>query len=46
MPYFFWSFQRRRVNPRAASGGGEWEDAPPLFLRFQKDFPVIFKFVM
>ena len=21
----------RRVNPRAASDGGAWEDAPPLF---------------
>jgi hypothetical protein len=21
------------VNPRAASGGGAWEDAPPLFQR-------------
>jgi hypothetical protein len=29
------------VNPRAASGGGVWEDAPPLFLRFQKDFLAI-----
>jgi hypothetical protein len=29
------------VNPCAASGGGAWEDAPPLFLRFQKDFPAI-----
>ena len=25
-------FSLRRVNPRAASDGGAWEDAPPLFL--------------
>jgi len=35
-PGFFWSFQRRRVNPRAASGGGAWEDTPPLFMLSQK----------
>jgi hypothetical protein len=29
------------VNPRVASGEGAWEDAPPLFLQFQKDFPAI-----
>jgi len=29
----FSSCLRRRVNPRAASGGGAWEDAPPLFQR-------------
>jgi len=40
-PPVFWPFSRRRVNPRAASGGGAWEDALPLFLRFQKDFPAI-----
>ena len=36
-----WVFLRRRVNPRAASGGGTWGDAPPLFLRLQKAFPAI-----
>jgi len=25
-------FFRRRVNPRAARGGGAWNNAPPLFL--------------
>jgi len=25
---------RRRVGSRAASDGGAWEDAPPLFLLF------------
>jgi hypothetical protein len=30
-PLFFQVFQRRRVNPRAASSGGSWKDAPPLF---------------
>jgi hypothetical protein len=25
-------FSRRRVNPRAASGGGAWNNTPPLFL--------------
>ena len=29
-------FSRRGVNPRAASGGGAWEDASPLFMLFQK----------
>jgi hypothetical protein len=29
------------VNPRAASDGGAWEDAPPLFMLFQKGFPAI-----
>jgi hypothetical protein len=29
------------MNPRPASGDGAWEDAPPLFLQFQKDFPAI-----
>jgi hypothetical protein len=29
------------VKPRAASGGGAWEDAPPVFLREQKAIPVI-----
>ena len=24
--------RRRRVNPRAASDGGAWEDAPPMLL--------------
>jgi len=28
-----WFFSRRRVNPRAASGGGAWNNAPPLFPR-------------
>ena len=32
---------RRRVNPRAASEGGAWEDAPELFMRVQKSFPAI-----
>ena len=40
-PPVFRPFSRWRVNPRAANGGGAWEDAPPLFLRFQKDFPAI-----
>jgi hypothetical protein len=45
-PWFLWSFQQRRVNPRAASGGargttrcqwrGAWNNAPPLFQRFWK----------
>jgi hypothetical protein len=26
------------VNPRAASGGGAWEDAPPLFLHIPEAF--------
>ena len=34
-------FQQRRVNPRAASGGGAWEDAPPVFMRVQMSFPAI-----
>jgi hypothetical protein len=25
----FWRCQRRHMNPRAASDGGAWEDAPP-----------------
>jgi hypothetical protein len=29
------------VNPRAASGYGAWEDAPPLFMLFQKGFPAL-----
>jgi hypothetical protein len=33
------------VNPRAASDGGAWEDAPPLFLRWQKGFPAISGFL-
>jgi len=33
--------RRRRVSPRAASVGGAWEDAPPLFMLFQKGFPAI-----
>ena len=40
-PPVFRPFSRWRVNPSAANGGGAWEDAPPLFLRFQKDFPAI-----
>ena len=28
-PPIFRPFSPRRVNPRAASGGGAWEDAPP-----------------
>jgi hypothetical protein len=32
---------RRRVNPRAASDGGAWEDAPPLFMLFQNGFPAL-----
>jgi len=39
-PHAVW-ISRRRVNPRAASGGGAWGDAPPLFLRLQKAFPAI-----
>jgi len=31
---FFRPFSRRRVGSRAASGGGAWEDAPPLFMLF------------
>jgi len=38
-------FSQRRVNPRAASDGGAWEDAPPLFLRWQKGFPAISGFL-
>jgi hypothetical protein len=26
------------VTPRAASGGGTWEDAPPLFLHIPEAF--------
>jgi hypothetical protein len=42
---------RRRVEPRATTGGargttrhhrwGAWEDAPPLFMLFQKGFPAL-----
>jgi len=32
-------------GPRAASDGGAWEDAPPLFLRWQKGFPAISGFL-
>jgi hypothetical protein len=36
---------RRRVNPRAATRGKTrrhaWEDAPPLFMLFQKGFPAL-----
>jgi len=28
-----WNFLRLRVGPRAASDGGAWKDAPPLFSR-------------
>ena len=31
----------RRVNPRAASGGGAWEDAPPL-IPAPATFPPLF----
>jgi hypothetical protein len=54
-PGFFWSFQLRRVNPRAASGGGAWEDASPLFMLsrrasqhcygFLRGYFVIFKLI-
>ena len=40
-PLFFQVFQRRRMNPRATSDGGAWEDASFLFLRVQKSFPAI-----
>ena len=40
-PPVFRPFSRRRVNPRAASGGGTWEDAPPVFMLFQKGFPAL-----
>ena len=40
-PPAFRPFSRWRMNPRPASGDGAWEDAPPLFLQFQKDFPAI-----
>jgi len=41
IPWLFWSFQRRRMGSRAASGSGSWGDAPPLFLRLQKVFNAI-----
>jgi len=34
--WFSWSFLRRRVNPRAASGVASGEDVPPLFLWFRR----------
>jgi len=40
-PPVFRPFSRRRVKPRAATGGRAWKDAPPLFLRWQKGFPAI-----
>jgi hypothetical protein len=38
-----WSFLQRRVNPRAASDGGAWEDALPLFIRVQKASRALFQ---
>ena len=39
------SLHRRRVNPCAASGGGTWEDAPPLFSA-PEAFPALFLHVL
>jgi len=38
-PPVFRPFLRRRVNPRAASSGGAWEDAPPLFIAVPEGLP-------
>ena len=32
-------YLRRHVNPRTASDGGAWEDAPPLFHVVPEEFP-------
>jgi len=40
-PLVAWIFLRRRVNPRAASGGGAWRRHAATVLVVQKAFPVI-----
>jgi hypothetical protein len=35
-PLFVWIFWQRRVGSHATNGGVHRDDAPPLFLQFQK----------
>jgi hypothetical protein len=43
-PLLAWIFLRRRVNPRAASGGGMWRRRATMFLQPQRAAQHFFEF--